>query len=465
MPDFFSEPFLHLAGLTHNSALIAWGAFYFRVKDAGKEFKLVDDDDLNRVFPPRRESVGARSEPYGNAKVTVSDMAGNVVATASTSTANHCWVSGLAPDTEYTYRVEVNGEVWARDERRDWVSRDDSSGLDLLGKSYDNSFRTFPDPSQPAKPFHFAVLGDFGVGIRKEKVDRRQRRIAEALEKAVDEHDVRLILTTGDNIYRTGAFLKVFGGQTGDEDDDWYFTYYQPYRYVINRVPVYPTIGNHDSPETEGKDDRSQLVDNFYMNERASGALDASSLIHGLFYRFRFGSGVEFICLDTSKEGGPLSERVFKDQRNRVFLQSALPEAKGEPRWRIPFCHHPPFCAGPDHPSDGGGMGDLVKRFQDAGVRVVLSGHEHQFQHSELKGVNYIVSGASGKVNTSTPKKFAKAHTLSWAAACHFLLVKVDGNQMTIRPVGELRDGKLADIERRDPSGAVVTGPVVVNLV
>ena len=31
MPDFFSEPFLHLAGLTHKSALVAWGACYFRV--------------------------------------------------------------------------------------------------------------------------------------------------------------------------------------------------------------------------------------------------------------------------------------------------------------------------------------------------------------------------------------------------------------------------------------------------
>jgi len=200
------------------------------------------------------------------------------------------------------------------------------------------------------------------------------------------------------------------------------------------------------------------------LDERASGAFDASSLIRGLFYRFRFGSGVEFICLDTSKEGGPLSERVFKDQRNRGFLQSALPEASGGPRWRIPFCHHPPFCAGPDHPSDGGGMGDLVRRFQDAGVRVVLSGHEHQFQHGQLNGVNYIVSGASGKVATGTPKKFAKAHTVSWAAACHFLLVKVDGNQMTIRPIGELRDGKLADIERLAPDGSAVTEPIVINL-
>ena len=48
------EEYLYLADLTDNRALIAWGAFYFKVKgdpDNGK-WKLIDDDDLddlNRV--------------------------------------------------------------------------------------------------------------------------------------------------------------------------------------------------------------------------------------------------------------------------------------------------------------------------------------------------------------------------------------------------------------------------------
>lgn len=464
MPDFFSEPFLHLAGLTHKSALIAWGAFYFRVKDAGKKFKLVDDDDLKHIHPPRRESVGARSEPYGNAKVEVSDAAGNVVATASALDANHCWVSGLEPDTEYTYRVSVNGEEWARGERRDWVSREDGSGLELRKRTYHNRFRTHPDPNVPAGPFTFAVIGDFGVGIRKEKDDRRQRQVAEALERAVDEHDVRLILTTGDNIYRSGGFLGLIGGDTGDEDDDWYFTYYQPYRYVINRVPTYPAIGNHDANETEERDDRTQLVDNFYINQRIAGeeAAGRASLDPGLFYRFRYGSEVEFICLDTSKEG-LFDKRLFAHPKHEEFLHAALPEAGGAPGWRIPFCHHPPFCAGPRHHNTDG-MEALVKRFERAGVRLVLSGHEHQFQHSRSNGVDYIVSGAAGKVRSGTPNKFAKARTVSWAAAAHFLLITVDGKRLTVRPVGELRGGKLADIERRDPGGAVINDPITVNL-
>ena len=62
--------------MTHKSALIAWGAFYFRVTSRGAS-KLVDDDDLKYVHPPRKDSIGARSAPYGPARVEVSDDGGD----------------------------------------------------------------------------------------------------------------------------------------------------------------------------------------------------------------------------------------------------------------------------------------------------------------------------------------------------------------------------------------------------
>jgi hypothetical protein len=40
------------------------------------------------------------------------------------------------------------------------------------------------------------------------------------LRKAVDERHVRLILTTGDNIYSAKKFLGIPIGTTGAEDDD-----------------------------------------------------------------------------------------------------------------------------------------------------------------------------------------------------------------------------------------------------
>lgn len=494
MPDYYSEPFITLAALTHKSALIAWGAFYFRVKDSGKDFKLVDDDDLKDiknvvgedgkppriVHPPRNDSIGATSKPYGAARVEVSDAAGNVVKAVAEPGKNHCWVQGLTPDTEYTYKVFVTSdgqeEEWAEGLRRNWERLDGKMGLGAKNKAYENRFRTFPDPTQPAPaPFTFAVIGDFGVGIKKDK-DRGQRQVAAALERAVDEHDVRLILTTGDNIYRSGnifdqALGAVFGteGETGDEDDDWYFTYYQPYRYVINRVPVYPSIGNHDSDETEDKDDRTQLFDNFYIQERVAseaGAADRASVGPGLFYRFRFGRDVEFICIDTSKEEfGGKKMRLFDVPHHRQFLERALPKADGgAPLWRIPFGHHPPFCSGPKY-GDTKGMEAVVKLFERAGVRLVLSGHEHFCQHNRHNQVNYFVTGGAGKIRTGDPEKHTKSEIVSWASEYHFLLITIDGKRATVRVIGALDDGgKLTDVKRKKPGGATVHDPIVINL-
>jgi hypothetical protein len=61
MPEFHAEPFVDLAGLSHTTAIIAWGAFYFRARSDGRA-KLVDDEDLQWVHPPRCESIGCRSK-------------------------------------------------------------------------------------------------------------------------------------------------------------------------------------------------------------------------------------------------------------------------------------------------------------------------------------------------------------------------------------------------------------------
>ena len=108
MPEFHAEPYLYLPAVTHTSALIAWGAFYFRVSSKDK-WKLVDDEDLKFVHPPRKDSIGACSAPYGPAHVEVYDGRGRVVAAANTEAANHCWIAGLEPDTEYTYKVFDQG--------------------------------------------------------------------------------------------------------------------------------------------------------------------------------------------------------------------------------------------------------------------------------------------------------------------------------------------------------------------
>src|SRR5690554_6322398 len=111
------EPFLHLAGLTAEDALIAWGGFYFRRGDSSYgEWRIVDDEELREVAEGRTGTIGVSSEPYGEALVEI-EHDGEVVASAGTKEANHVAVEGLEPSTEYRYRVTVDGEPWAQGER------------------------------------------------------------------------------------------------------------------------------------------------------------------------------------------------------------------------------------------------------------------------------------------------------------------------------------------------------------
>ncbi len=460
MPEFHAEPYLHLAGLSHTSALITWGAFYFRTR-THKAWKLVDDDDLRYVHPPRRESIGARSAPYGPGRVNVYRMDGTLAATGFTETTNFCWVTGLTSDTPYRYEVLVKGEVWGKDERWDWTPGTEQ-GLVQRGGRYINEFRTYPDPAtEPTGSFTFMVLGDYGTGIRRSSPKRRQREVAEAMQRAFDQFDVRLIITAGDNIYAGNRILGLPVGAQGDEDDDWFFTFFQPYRYMINRVPMYPCIGNHDTAETEDRDDREQLLDNLYLRERMASdeASGRASMDPGLFYRFRFGRDVEFIGIDTSKEGFFRGKRLFEYPKHWEWIEQTL--AAPGARWRLPFAHHPPFNAGPKH-GNTDRMEGLLPLLARGGARAMFSGHEHNFQHSHHDGIDYFITGAGSKVNAAPPTDFANAHTLSWSGQAHFLLVTIAGDTMTVRTIGELVDGELKDLPRFTPAGESVAGPMII---
>jgi tartrate-resistant acid phosphatase type 5 len=293
---------------------------------------------------------------------------------------------------------------------------------------------------------------------------QRQYEVAQALERAVDEFDARMILTTGDNIYASRRFL-LWTSDSGDEDDDWFFTFFQPYRYVLNRIPVCPSIGNHDTGETEEHDDRGQVMDNLYLRERLAGeeAAGRASLEPGLFYRFGVSSDIQFVCIDTSKEHFFRRGRLVEYPKHWQFLEKAFPPASQDRvKWKIPFGHHPPYCAGPLH-HNSRGMGPLIELFRRSGVRVHFSGHEHNFQHSHVDGIDYFVTGAGAKIRRGVPDRFEQAHTRSWSGACHFLLVTIDGERLTVRAIGESAGPGLADIPRYTPSAETLQGPIHIQ--
>ena len=462
MPDTHFEPFVHLVDVTDDRALIAWGGFWFSRRHPDGRWRVVGDDRVGDLDPGRSGSMGAASEPYGDAVVEVSSLDGDVVAKERTDTANHLWVTGLIPDSEYCYRISVDGRPWAAGPRMDWgpVPR---GGLDLrpAGRSYDLRFRTHPS-ADASTPLDFVVLGDYGIGVLADvESSRRQRRVADVLDRLTDDPGVRLVIAVGDNVYG-GAGRRGSEG-SGDQDADWYGSFYQPYRYTLARVPVYPTVGNHDTSDEESSDDREQIRDNFHTDVRFGPDVlgGRASVDPGMFYRFPFGSDVEFVCIDTSLSDSLPTEHFFEHPRHRRFLDEAFPETDGGgPRWRIPFSHHPAYCAGPHHPNTDAMIEHLVPLFARAGVRAAFAGHEHNFQLSRVDGIDYFLSGAGGQLREERPEGFAAAGTVAWAAQAHLVLGRIDGAAMTVTPLAALgADGEPEPMTPQAPDGTVVELP------
>jgi hypothetical protein len=411
---------------------------------------VVDDDDLER----RREggTIGAGSSPYGRASVEVLDGTGRVVTRATTDECNHLEVGGLRPDTSYAYRVSVDGAPWAEGERWDWVLDRDGPGRPRpAGRRYEPRFRTMPAPDAEV-PVVLLALGDYGVGITNGEAGRRQAGVARTLEHLATRHPVRGIVSLGDNIYHGDEDALA---QSGDEDDDWYFTFYEPYRYLIDHLPMYPAAGNHDGADEEANDDRAQLADNFHLERRADDG-------PGLFYRVGIGALLELVCIDTSAgEDG----RQFQDRRRRTWLDDAFPATgeAGRP-WRLPFGHHPAACAGPHHPGMPEQLEELLPRYRRSGVRLMLSGHEHNFQVNVFDGITQVVSGAAGKLQEDPPTSFGPAGTVAWAAEAHCLLVEVGPEEIRLTPFGVAPPGgEPAPLALRAPDGDPAEATVVVR--
>jgi tartrate-resistant acid phosphatase type 5 len=438
------EPYVQLVDVTDRAALIAWGGFRLGGRDGRWRAERAG------------ETFGVRSEPYGRAAVEVVDGEGTVVSRAVTDGANHLWVEGLRPGTTYRYRVSVDGEQWGVGERFDWAP----GTLARAWRPLDQRLRTHAGGSVP-DPVTFLAIGDFGVGIDAGADGARQLGVARTMQRLADALDVRFIVGLGDSIYHgpAGALEA-----TGAYDEDWWLTFFQPYRYLLDHLPFYPTTGNHDSSDTEASDDRRQLEDNLYLRSRFEPRAEAgrATIDPGLFYRLRVSALLELVCVDTTW-GAERGLHWFDEPGQRAWLEQTL--TTSDAVWQVPFSHHPAWCAGPHHEPMREQLDELVPLYRRAGVRLLLHGHEHNFQHGAVDDLHYVVSGAGGKLDTRTPVRFAEAGTLTWAAEPHCLLVQVTPDRLVIVPYGPTEPGgRPVPIIRRRPDGTPTDDPIVVPL-
>lgn len=467
------EEFLMVAHLTHDTAMIAWGAFFFEQERSEADargffdYKLLDDDDLRKKdrmkpWPVRRNgSIGQDAESYGAARVRIR-TADTDWEDAWSGSATHCTITGLSPNTRYWYQVEVEGTAWGQAPRT-FIVHDFNRGKFRdadAGQPYLYSFQTFPLPDQPTPPFTFAIIGDPGTG------QRAQLLVARALVDCVERENIRFLLTTGDNIYMQGSLIQKAWGKlsgrtrmSGDEDDDWFTAFFLPYGHVLNRMPVFPSIGNHDSVETEEGDDLGQMLDNFYLPARFPEFAKKWGLGQpgpdAIFYRFRFGRDVEFVAVDTSftehasehqtwgvrAPGDTAKQPPLLSPQHQEFVADTLRKPAA---LRFVYGHHPAFCVGPNHP-DTPLVQRLAREFADESELIIsIAGHEHNFQHHFDGRLHYILSGAAGKCSEVPHLPDPPANLCCHWSEPHFLLVKVDGEQVTVRAING--DGEVGQL-------------------
>ena len=344
-PTPTSDYFSYVARVDESSIVLAWGT---------------------------ADSFGRDSPAAGAASVFLDDQ---LVATVH----DRSWtrLDGLESGRAYSYRLELNG----------WTST--------------GTVRTHP--THPAG-LSFLVIGDYGTGTTS------QRQIGEAMAATVaarrnTDSPVRFVLTVGDNIYRDDGsqwmcpWLRCPG--SSDEDRDWGEKFIDPYREILDSVPFYPTLGNHEGNESEETGDLETYVDNFFLADR---------LPSPRYYSFTFGDLVEFFALDTTRNSGrdkPKHPMYLPNGDQDSWLKTALTESRAQ--WKIPFFHHPPLTVGPNHESSYDELAHFVRHFEANGIRVVFTGHEHNlqiFESSETTGnIRYIVTGAGGALNKSTPDR------------------------------------------------------------
>ncbi len=236
------------------------------------------------------------------------------------------------------------------------------------------SFRTAP--ATGTADFSFVAIGDSGTGSTE------QRQIAALM--AADSYDV--LLHAGDIAYgNTGGT----GDATYKTFNDWFFDVYAS---LLPFHALYTTEGNHDSRPSNGNG--VAYLDAFTLPR--NGASPAYPDHAERYYSFDYGR-VHFVVLDT--------EFAFQDAARRAeqlsWLESDL-AATGQP-WKIALFHRSPYSAGGEHGSDLEVRNAFSPLFEQYGVQLVLSGHEHDYERTlptraaaAGTAVTYIVTGGGG---------------------------------------------------------------------
>jgi acid phosphatase len=228
----------------------------------------------------------------------------------------------------------------------------------------------------------FAVKGDWGAGT-----PAQQQVTAEmcAIRKKIP---FRYVVTTGDNFYTPdgNATQSNFYGPEGCLID-----------YPGNTWRA--VWGNHD------------------LGGPSTGTVLGSP---HRYYTWSVGT-TQFFMLDANDSGSRVQ---------RAWLVGVLSASRA--RVKIVVFHQPAFTSGL-HTDNTAAQRSWVPLFVRYHVTLVLTGHNHDYEHLKVGGIDYVVTGGGGQ--SSYPCLRAEPGALRCVAAYHFLIVTVTSGSVTVRAI------------------------------
>lgn len=267
--------------------------------------------------------------------------------------------------------------------------------------------RDGPDPNDPryaenASEVRFLALGDFGTG------GPEQLAIAQAMCAHREEEPFHHVVTTGDNVYATGAI------------EDFPEDFFIPYSCLFDEdVRFHAVLGNHDDDTLEGE---AQIAEpRFGMPARD--------------YTWSLGP-INFVMFDSQEVERELDgEQEFEEGSSYQWVLEEIENAQDAP-WTVAVAHTPLYSAGELHGSEPQLIEAFAEPFADAGVDLYLAGHDHNYQSGAEDGVTYIVTGGGGaELYECVPDGPPQINTCM--EEHHFVEIEATADAMTVTAITE----------------------------
>jgi hypothetical protein len=99
--------------------------------------------------------------------------------------------------------------------------------------------------------------------------------------------------------------------------------------------------------------------------------------------------------------------------------------------FKVFFGHHPTYSSGL-HGSVKKMQEYLQPLFEEKGVQLVVSGHDHSYERTIVKGVTYVVSGGGGAPLYAQQNTLKNPRSLVYREAYHFVRVDVTSGELVL---------------------------------